>query len=73
MPIPRTPNAPYFDEHGIREVLALIFQHGSNAGIDEAEELVSFIVRYSSDRVREVTQYIPELDDDAPDRTWTAA
>ncbi|KAJ7861605.1 hypothetical protein B0H13DRAFT_1900445 [Mycena leptocephala] len=73
MPIPRTPNAPYFDERGVRGFLALILQHGSNAGITNADELVSFIVRYSSDRVREVIQYIPELDDDTPNRTWTAA
>jgi hypothetical protein len=73
MPIPRTPNAPYFDEHGVRNFLALILQHGSNAGITDPDELVTFIVRYSSDRVREVIQYIPELDDDTPDRTWAAA
>ncbi|KAJ7775404.1 hypothetical protein B0H16DRAFT_1756736 [Mycena metata] len=72
MPIPRTPNAPYFDERGVRTFLRLILQHGSNVGIQNADELVTFIVRYSSDRVREVIQYIPELDDDEPNRTWAA-
>ncbi|KAJ7022202.1 hypothetical protein C8F04DRAFT_1194689 [Mycena alexandri] len=73
MPIPRTPNAPYFDERGVRAFLTLILQHGSCAGITNADELVSFIVRYSSDRVRAVIQYIPELDEDMPSRTWSAA
>ncbi|KAJ7601790.1 hypothetical protein DFH06DRAFT_1352076 [Mycena polygramma] len=73
MPIPRTQNAPYFDERGVRDFLALILQHGSNAGVTDADALVTFIVRYSSDRVREVIQYIPELDDDTPNRTWAAA
>ncbi|KAJ7168842.1 hypothetical protein C8R46DRAFT_1218227 [Mycena filopes] len=73
MPIPRTPNAPYFDERGVRTFLQLILQHGLNAGITDADELVTFIVRYSSDRVREVIKYIPELDDDVPNRTWKSA
>ncbi|KAJ6553427.1 hypothetical protein B0H19DRAFT_1156414 [Mycena capillaripes] len=54
MPIPRTPGAPYFDERGVGSFLNLILQHGSNAGINDADQLVSFIVRYSSDRVREI-------------------
>ncbi|KAF8144840.1 hypothetical protein K438DRAFT_2029004 [Mycena galopus ATCC 62051] len=73
MPVLRTPNAPYFDKRGVRAFLALILQHGSCAGITDADELVSFIVRYSSDRVRAVIQYIPELDEDTPNRTWSAA
>ncbi|KAJ6557552.1 hypothetical protein B0H19DRAFT_1148076 [Mycena capillaripes] len=73
MPIPRTPNAPYFDERGVRAFLTLILQHGSCAGITDADKLVSFIVRYSSDRVRAIIQYIPELDEDTPNRTWSAA
>ncbi|KAJ7648673.1 hypothetical protein DFH06DRAFT_1423371 [Mycena polygramma] len=73
MPVPRTPNAPYFDQRGVTDFLNLILQHGSNAGIDDPDELVSFIVRYSSDRVREVIQYIPEIDIDEPNRTWKAA
>jgi hypothetical protein len=63
----------YFDEHGVRNFLALILQHGSNAGITDPDELFTFIARHSSDRVGEVIQYIPELDDDTPDRTWAAA
>ncbi|KAJ7212384.1 hypothetical protein B0H12DRAFT_1079440 [Mycena haematopus] len=73
MPIPHTPGAPYFDEHGVRAFLDLILLHGSNAGISDADELVSFIVRYSSQRVRQVIQYIPEIDPDEPNRTWSAA
>jgi hypothetical protein len=30
-------------------------------------------VRYSSDRVRAVIQYIPELDEDTQSQTWSAA
>ncbi|KAJ6523754.1 hypothetical protein B0H19DRAFT_1276842 [Mycena capillaripes] len=73
MPIPRTHGAPYFDERGVSSFLNLILQHGSNAGINDADQLVSFIVRYSSDRVREIIQYIPEIDVDEPNRTWNAA
>jgi hypothetical protein len=68
MPIPRTPGAPYFDERGVRAFLDCILQHGSNAGITNADELVSFLVR-----VREVVQYIPEIDPDEPNRSWSAA
>ncbi|KAJ7366309.1 hypothetical protein DFH08DRAFT_165500 [Mycena albidolilacea] len=73
MPIPRTPGAPNFDERGVRASLDCILQHGSNAGITNADELVSFLVYYSSDRVREVIQYIPEIDPDEPNRSWSAA
>lgn len=51
MLISRTPGAPYFDERGVHNFLALILQHGSRAGITNTDELVTFIVRYSSDRV----------------------
>ncbi|KAJ7310785.1 hypothetical protein DFH08DRAFT_624022, partial [Mycena albidolilacea] len=33
---------------------------------------VSYIVFYSSDRVRELIQYMPEFDIDEPNRTWSA-
>ncbi|KAJ7099648.1 hypothetical protein C8R44DRAFT_888357 [Mycena epipterygia] len=58
MPVPRTSNAPYFD---------------GKAGITDADALVDFIVRYSSDRVRAVIQYHEELDPDEPNRTWVKA
>lgn len=49
MPIPRTPGAPYFDVRGVRNSLALILQHGSNAGITDADKLVTFIVRWKGE------------------------
>ncbi|KAF7342360.1 hypothetical protein MVEN_01824600 [Mycena venus] len=73
MPVPRTPNAPYFDEHGPRAFLARILEHGLDAGITNADELVSYIVFYSSDRVREIIRYMSEFDVDEPKRTWSAA
>jgi hypothetical protein len=66
MPVPRTSTAPYFDERGVRAYLSLILQHGVNTGITDPDLLVSFIVRYSSDRVRAVIQWMPELDKDTP-------
>jgi hypothetical protein len=53
--------------------LNVILQHDSWSGITDANDLFTFIVRYSFDRVRAVIRYIPELDDDTPNRTWTAA
>ncbi|KAJ6546026.1 hypothetical protein DFH09DRAFT_1321269 [Mycena vulgaris] len=73
MPVPRTSNAPYFDGKGVRAFLNLILLHGANAGITDADALVDFIVRYSSDRVRAIIQYHEELDPDEPNRTWAKA
>lgn len=49
MPVPCTPNAPYFDQHGVRAFLDLILLHDPNTGITDADALVTFIVRYSTE------------------------
>ncbi|KAK6991689.1 hypothetical protein R3P38DRAFT_2572046, partial [Favolaschia claudopus] len=73
MPVSRTPEAPYFDERGVRAFLDRILLHGLNAGITNPDELVSYIVFYPSYRVRELIQYMAELDPEIPNRTWSAA
>ncbi|KAJ6543714.1 hypothetical protein DFH09DRAFT_1088578 [Mycena vulgaris] len=73
MPIPCTPSAPYFDRSRVRDFLERILLHRANAGVMDTDSLVPYIVRYSSDRVRASIQYIPELDPDEPNKTWSEA
>ncbi|KAK0444185.1 uncharacterized protein EV420DRAFT_1648873 [Desarmillaria tabescens] len=73
MPIPGTVNAPRFNGRFMKDYLSLIVQHGASAGINDKDNLVDYIYRYSSDEVKEVIRYIPELDIDETGKTWTAA
>ncbi|KAJ7483025.1 hypothetical protein B0H11DRAFT_1651157, partial [Mycena galericulata] len=73
MPIPRTPNAPHFNGKYVTDFLNLITQHGSNAGITDLDDLVPYIVQYSSDRVKDLIRYVPEFDPDTKNKTWYAA
>ncbi|KAJ7715510.1 hypothetical protein DFH07DRAFT_762754 [Mycena maculata] len=73
MPIPRTPNAPHFNGKYVTDFLTLITQHGSNAGVTDLDDLVPYIVQYSSDAVKDLIRYIPEFDPELPKKTWAAA
>ncbi|SJL10028.1 uncharacterized protein ARMOST_13410 [Armillaria ostoyae] len=73
MPIPGTANAPRFNGRFTKDYLGLIVQHGTSAGITDKDDLVDYIYRYSSDEVKEVIRYVPELDIDEKSKTWAAA
>ncbi|KAJ6583446.1 hypothetical protein DFH09DRAFT_911588 [Mycena vulgaris] len=73
MPSARSPGAPRFDGKEVTSFLASIIQHGANAGIINPNELVSYILQYSSDDVRALIRYMPEFDAETSGKTWTAA
>jgi hypothetical protein len=69
MPVFRTPDAPHFDQHGVRDFLRLIQLHGDHAGIKDKDLLIPYIYHYSSDCARELICYVPEFDLEVPDKT----
>nr|GAT48677.1 predicted protein [Mycena chlorophos] len=73
MPIACSQNAPFFNGKWAEDFLDQILQHAANAGITDDDELVDYIFKYSSDRVKENIRYIPELDKDTIGRTWNKA
>ncbi|KAJ7429332.1 hypothetical protein FB451DRAFT_1519524 [Mycena latifolia] len=73
MPIPRTPNAPYFNGKYVTDFLTVLVQHGANAGITDMDALVPYILQYSSDEVKDLIRYLEEFDPEAPNKSWTAA
>ncbi|KAJ7782932.1 hypothetical protein B0H16DRAFT_1709763 [Mycena metata] len=62
MPIPGTVNTPYFNGKYLSDFLLILVQHGSNAGIQDLDDLVPYIVQYSSDEVKDIIRYTPEFD-----------
>ncbi|KAJ7256978.1 hypothetical protein C8J57DRAFT_1074640, partial [Mycena rebaudengoi] len=73
IPIPRTPTAPYFNGKYVADFLAILGQHGANAGITDLDNLVPYILQYSSDEVKDLIRYLPEFDPDEADKTWKKA
>ncbi|KAE9387217.1 hypothetical protein BT96DRAFT_1005328 [Gymnopus androsaceus JB14] len=67
MPIPRTQDAPHFNGQYIGDFLNCIIQRGAYAGITNADNLVNYIVEYSSDKVKDLILYMAEFD---PDTLW---
>ena len=73
MPVRGSTEAPVFDGKGVHHFLCVLIQLGANAGIMDHDELVPYILWYSSDEVREVIRYMPEFDEDVPNKEWTRA
>ncbi|KAJ7135550.1 hypothetical protein C8R44DRAFT_609521 [Mycena epipterygia] len=73
MPIPRTPNAPYFNGKYLTDFLTVLIQHGTNAGITDLDLLVPYILQYSSDQVKDLIRYLPEFDPDENNKTFKEA
>lgn len=73
MPAPGSSKAPKFV--GIRPTYFLeqIKTLGRLAGIDDDDELVDWIVWYSSEEERRCFQYLPEFDPDVMGRLWYEA
>ncbi|KAJ7104909.1 hypothetical protein C8R44DRAFT_639892 [Mycena epipterygia] len=70
MPIPGTQNAPYFNGKYLTDFLEIVVQHGVNADLDQ---LVPYILLYSSDKVKDIIRYSPEFDPDEPDKKFSEA
>ncbi|KAJ7075388.1 hypothetical protein B0H15DRAFT_791897 [Mycena belliarum] len=73
MPSSRSTGAPRFDGKEVTSFLTSIVQHGANAGITDADDLVPYIVQYSTDDVRTLIRYMPEFDPEVVGKTWNAA
>ncbi|KAJ3792196.1 hypothetical protein GGU11DRAFT_750380 [Lentinula aff. detonsa] len=73
MPIPRTRDAPHFNGRYIGDFLNRIVQHGTYAGITNTDELVNYIVEYSSDKVKDLILYMAEFDPEVQGKTWKEA
>ncbi|KAE9391569.1 hypothetical protein BT96DRAFT_945264 [Gymnopus androsaceus JB14] len=73
MPIPRTRDAPHFNGQYIGDFLNCIIQHGAYAGITNADNLVNYIVEYSSDKVKDLILYMAEFDPDVTGKIWNNA
>ena len=70
MLIPRTANMPYFDGPYVNDFLQLIIQHGANSGITDCDDLVTYIVQYSSDHVKDIIRFMPEFDEEVTNKKW---
>ena len=53
--------------------LQLLVQHSTIAGITDLNDLVTYILQYSSEEVQETIWFMPEFDEDASNKTWDAA
>ncbi|KAJ7743465.1 hypothetical protein DFH07DRAFT_964105 [Mycena maculata] len=73
MPSPRSVGAPRFEGKEVTAFLLSVAQHGANAGITDMDDLVPYIVQYSSSDVRDLIRYMPEFDPEVTKKTWTAA
>ena len=73
MPIPATERAPLFTGDNVRQFLQLLIELEANAGITDRNELVPYIMRYSSNEVKKVIRYLPEFDEDVPNKEWSNA
>ncbi|KAJ6583154.1 hypothetical protein DFH09DRAFT_1076306 [Mycena vulgaris] len=67
MPSAHSSGAPRFDGREVTAFLTSIVQHGANTGITDANELVQYIVQYSSDEVWNLIRYMPEFDPEMTD------
>ncbi len=73
MPVQGTDHAPFFNERGVCHFLCVLIDLEGNVGILDHNELVLYILRYSSEEVKEVIHHMPEFDEDIPGKEWTQA
>ncbi|KAJ6510748.1 hypothetical protein C8R45DRAFT_1161682, partial [Mycena sanguinolenta] len=73
MPSARSASAPRFEGKEVTSFLTSIAQHGANASITDLDKLVSYILEYSTDDVKQLIRFMPEFDPEVSGKTWTAA
>ena len=73
MPPPGSSKAPKFVSEQPTFFLEQIKLFGHQAGIEDLDELVNYIVWYSSEEIQCRIQYIPALDPDVSRKTWVKA
>ncbi|KAJ7301936.1 hypothetical protein DFH08DRAFT_723663 [Mycena albidolilacea] len=69
----RSSSAPRFEGKEVTSFLTSIVQHGANAGISDKDQLVSFILDYSTEDVRKLIRFMPEFDPEVTGKTWNKA
>ncbi|KAF8145889.1 hypothetical protein K438DRAFT_1991352 [Mycena galopus ATCC 62051] len=62
MPSSRSASAPRFEGKEVTSFLTSIVQHGANAGITDLNKLVSYILEYSTEDVKQLIRFMPEFD-----------
>ncbi|KAJ6579429.1 hypothetical protein B0H10DRAFT_2235683 [Mycena sp. CBHHK59/15] len=62
MPSPRASGAPRFEGKEVTSFLTSIVQHGASAGITDIDDLVPYILQYSTGSIRSLIRYMPEFD-----------
>ncbi|KAJ6576296.1 hypothetical protein B0H10DRAFT_2236468 [Mycena sp. CBHHK59/15] len=73
MPSSRGSGAPCFEGKEVTGFLTSIVQHGANAGITDIDQLVPYILQYSTEPIRALIRYMPEFDPEITGKTWNAA
>jgi len=71
--MPNTTHAPYFDERRVRDYTDTVTLLLDQAQIINEDSRIKFLVRYSSDRVRETIQYEEEFDEDSTGKVYADA
>lgn len=66
MPIPRTANAPFFNGRYIDDFLNRILLHANQAGESDRDQMVKYILDYSSDQVKDTITDMDQFNIDAP-------
>ncbi|KAJ3745973.1 hypothetical protein DFH05DRAFT_1458361 [Lentinula detonsa] len=73
MPIPRTPSAPLFNGKYLNDFLEQIILHANQAGETNKDQMVKYILSYSSDLVKDTIRFMDEFDPTNTSITWDNA
>ncbi|RDX40527.1 hypothetical protein OH76DRAFT_1423641 [Lentinus brumalis] len=73
MPIPRTHEAPCFNGHNLSEFMNILESHLSRAQIVDEDIRVKYLMRYSTDTIRQAVGRLPELDRSRTGKSWEEA
>ncbi|KAJ3779603.1 hypothetical protein GGU10DRAFT_382183, partial [Lentinula aff. detonsa] len=73
MPIPRTPSAPLFNGKYLNDFLEQIVLHANQAGETDKDQMVKYILSYSSDLVKDTIRFMDEFDPTNTSITWDNA
>ncbi|KIK49799.1 hypothetical protein GYMLUDRAFT_253552 [Collybiopsis luxurians FD-317 M1] len=73
MLVSSTKDALYFNGTCIKNFLKQLVLHGARAGITNKDQLVDYIVKYSSADMQHVIHFQTEFDPDVTGKTWKDA
>ncbi len=73
MPIPRTSEAPIFSGCNLSEFMNTVQYLLSSAKIDDEDTRVNYLMRYSTNAIRQEIGHLPELDRSRTGKSWEEA